>query len=44
VLPINPETGGAELPDDLPPLDPAHTGVPLTSDGPHDQFRFTSMG
>ncbi|MET4782320.1 leucine--tRNA ligase [Glaciihabitans sp. UYNi722] len=33
VLPINPETGEAELPDDLPPLDPAHTGVPLTGEG-----------
>jgi leucyl-tRNA synthetase len=33
VLPINPETGEAELPDDLPPLDPAHTGIPLTGDG-----------
>jgi leucyl-tRNA synthetase len=33
VLPINPETGEAELPDDLPPLDPAVTGVPLTGEG-----------
>jgi len=33
VLPINPETGEAELPDDLPPLDPAHTGQALTGDG-----------
>jgi len=33
VLPINPETGEAELPDDLPPLDPAHTGVALVGEG-----------
>jgi leucyl-tRNA synthetase len=33
VLPINPVTGEAELPDDLPPLDPASTGVPLTGEG-----------
>ncbi len=33
VLTINPETGEAELPDDLPPLNPAHTGVALTGDG-----------
>jgi hypothetical protein len=29
VLPINPETGGKTA-DDLPPLDPAHTRIPLT--------------
>jgi leucyl-tRNA synthetase len=33
VLPINPQTGEAELPDDLPPLDPAHTGVALVGEG-----------
>ena len=33
VLPIDPETGEAVLPDDLPPLDPAHTGVALTGEG-----------
>jgi len=27
------ENGQAILPDDLPPLDPAHTGKPLTGDG-----------
>ncbi|MCU1558495.1 MAG: leucine--tRNA ligase [Microbacteriaceae bacterium] len=33
VLPVNPETGEAELPDDLPPLDPAHTGIALVGEG-----------
>ena len=33
VLPIDPETGEAMLPDDLPPLDPASTGKALTGDG-----------
>jgi leucyl-tRNA synthetase len=33
VLPINPETGEAELPDDLPPLDPFSTGKALTGEG-----------
>ncbi|HAM25840.1 MAG TPA: leucine--tRNA ligase, partial [Microbacteriaceae bacterium] len=33
VIPINQETGEAELPDDLPPLDPAVTGVALLGEG-----------
>jgi leucyl-tRNA synthetase len=33
VIPIDPETGEAILPDDLPPLDPASTGVALVGDG-----------
>ncbi|MCU1421082.1 MAG: leucine--tRNA ligase, partial [Microbacteriaceae bacterium] len=33
ILPINPETGEAELPDDLPPLDPFSTGKALTGEG-----------
>ncbi|CAN5218655.1 leucine--tRNA ligase [soil metagenome] len=33
VIPINPETGEAELPDDLPPLDPASTGIALSGEG-----------
>ncbi|MCU1515265.1 MAG: leucine--tRNA ligase, partial [Microbacteriaceae bacterium] len=33
VIPVNPETGEAELPDDLPPLDPAVTGRPLLGEG-----------
>ena len=33
VLPINPETGEAELPDDLPPLDPRSTGKALGGEG-----------
>ena len=33
VLPINAETGEAELPEVLPPLDPAVTGIALTGDG-----------
>jgi leucyl-tRNA synthetase len=33
VIPTDPETGEAILPDDLPPLDPAATGVALTGDG-----------
>jgi leucyl-tRNA synthetase len=33
VLDIDPETGEAILPDDLPPLDPAETGVALIGEG-----------
>jgi leucyl-tRNA synthetase len=33
VIPTDPETGEALLPEDLPPLDPASTGVALTGDG-----------
>ncbi|QDZ13974.1 leucine--tRNA ligase [Humibacter ginsenosidimutans] len=33
IIPTDPETGEAVLPDDLPPLDPAETGVALTGDG-----------
>jgi leucyl-tRNA synthetase len=33
VIPTDPETGEALLPDDLPPLDPAATGKALTGEG-----------
>ena len=33
VIPTDPETGEALLPEDLPPLDPGSTGVALTGDG-----------
>ena len=33
IISASSSTGDAELPDDLPPLDPAHTGVALTGEG-----------
>jgi leucyl-tRNA synthetase len=33
VIPTDPETGEAVLPEDLPPLDPASTGIALAGDG-----------
>jgi leucyl-tRNA synthetase len=33
VIPVNPVTGEAELPDELPPLDPAATGIALVGEG-----------
>lgn len=33
VLKLDPETGEAILPEDLPPLDPANTGIALMGDG-----------